>query len=1025
VTSNSAFKFRVATLSLVLGATFFTGCNQSGQTGGLLSLRRSGKATFICVGPDGKGAPIEKCPVGPSTITSTSTRSLTVASPDHDLYALVTQTASAEVALIRVSARPGVTSAAVLDVDPTNPGVTALRVGQYPGDIVTTEGGMATFVGVRDASSPGIFGLPTSCLWAPREGEIVRDLTTWPACSLPVAPGAILVVSDGPDDEGRLRRSCFEAYEDGLGGAAADGDGEDADCRVDLSEEATALGRQKLVVALPGRSSVAVIDAQTLLDRPAGSFAPCEIEFELPLSNSIQGSVSQTLPRDLAGEGCFSETLSYEAPSGTFTSRPAGLAHADDVLYVGDQGAPLIHRIQTTDVCAPREIEPLRTASMFDPSRVVTTSEVRVSPRTTDGKRFLYAIDESPSRPASVMIYDVSTPVSPSAPLVREGSKEAPFEAPDRIEFASAVKDIGFIRTDDPVVDPDTNVGEFGVLCNPDPSLSSSDPATFYRPNEGLTAGAGTTRRGIFAYVLTSDGSVNVVDVEDYDAACRRPIGVNADAEPDFRGCSGDTSSFSYLTENGRADGIPTVTDEASCRVVEPHRARSRGKRGFFVTNETLGTGAPTLLSAPRLSLYGRITSPSRDVVEGRKNPILLGVDFGDSAANLTPAFVYVGTGLREKDSQTAPLDIDPRTAQQSSVVLPFVEPRAYPSSETVSVVYDGDLDGQHTAGRLLVEAGKNARLLDVDAAFCRAGVQDVRATTELLAQDFSLSEALARDIAEPYADYIQITSPVPLETDDYWQREGASCVAGTGFAGCDSLFGLANANDLRRARDLRVQKAHQSSLEVTPASLPEGSSVDEHLNNMLCCMPGPLNYRIRASQQWVVRGTVSGYLHPIVPVPNQDGDYECRVACDPVRGSRRGRAFELSSTTCTDPAPERADFCGVGPRTPSDAFCFYDGRGPVVPGGQGDSCIYDSGTRRFAIYRGLVPSQRGMAFVFDVGGGFIMDGLSLPALARASVLPESLLAVPTFGAVGVVDAADRGLMIVDVRSNAIATQFY
>jgi len=993
----------------------------------LSSLRQSGQVTFLCANSAGEGAPLQQCPVGASISTSTSARNLTVAASDHDLYALVTQTVTGEIALVRASARVGVSGATVIDVDPSNPGVTPLRVGQNPVDIVTTPGGKATFVSVREVGKPGIFALPTSCLWPAKAPESARDLTTWPACSLPTTPGQMVIVNDGADQEGRVRTSCDEPYESlgtaGAGGANNAGE----DCSVDLATESGPPGRQKLVVTLPDRGSIAVVDAQALLDRPPGSFGPCPIELELKLNPEPQGSRLQPLPADLAGQGCFPNEFEYPQLEGEFEARPAGLASGRDVLFIGDQTAPVIHRVNTTDVCRLTEDAPLLPTSMLEPERVVVSSRIALSPVTTEGSQFLYAIDEAPARSADVMVFDVTSGGSPKTPLVRSGSKYMPFEVPDRIQFPAAAKDVGFVQNDEPSVDPETDVGEFGVACDPDPSLNNQDPGARYRTDESLTAGAGVNRRGIFAYILTSDGNLNIVDVDDYDSACRRPIGVNRSSTLDFRGCGGDSEDFDYFTADGQENGSPTVTNEVSCRVVVPHRARARGRGGFVITNETIGTGAPTLLSLPRLTLYGRSQPVSRETIEGRKRPLLLGVDFGgEGGLPVTQAQVYVGTTLRTRDSEDQPLDINPNTAEQTNLVLPFVEPRAYPESEVVTVSYEGDLDGLHTAGQLDLTEDNTLRLWDVDARYCKLGTQDLGATSELLEKDHGLTGQPLAELAARYADYVQVTSASPLEDDSYWQGAGAACAGGQGFAGCDSLFGDATADDLRSERDLKILSAYDDHLLVLPKDLAGAANVSRRLDDLRCCFPSALSYRVRASEQWVVKGTSSGYRHPIVAVRNEQGELACQVACDPVRGLRRGRVTELSSTACDDPRPEIADFCGVGPRTGRDVICAYDASsGAVRPGSTAGNCIFDDGTRRFALYRGLEASQRGMAFLFDVGGGFLIDSVNLSSVTRTNVLPVTLEAVPNFGAVGVVDAQDRGLLLIEVRSNSVVSQFY
>src|SRR5690606_36890152 len=156
----------------------------------LSSLRQSGEVSFLCLDSFGRGAPLSRCPQGPLGRVS----GISTASDGHELFALVTQTISGEVAVVRVTGvdSAGYSTAHVIDVDPTNPGVNHLRVREQPRGLATTPGGLASFVGVAETGKEGIFALPTSCILEPGQRadgtpETVRDLTTWPACSLPSA----------------------------------------------------------------------------------------------------------------------------------------------------------------------------------------------------------------------------------------------------------------------------------------------------------------------------------------------------------------------------------------------------------------------------------------------------------------------------------------------------------------------------------------------------------------------------------------------------------------------------------------------------------------------------------------------------------------------------------------------------------------------------------------------------------------------------------------------------------------------
>lgn len=1012
-------------LHWALAASCVLGCQTPPEGAPPSSLRRSGEVTFVCVGPNQQGAPLDRCPSGPRLTNG----GLMVGREGYELHALVTQMATAEVAVVRLTGADddGQSAGRVLDVDPTNPGVTPLRVGQQPVDIVTTPGGLASFVGVAEVGKEGIFALPTSCLFEPKQAEPRRDLTTWPACSLPSAPGDMVLLVDPADAEGKVRNRCGGSHE----ALTSKPPSEIRRCTADLSEELVSVGRRKLLVALPDQAKLVVIDAQELLDRSSGSFSPCAIEREFPLQATPPAQIVQPLPEDLVLEGCSDPFRTYGPFAGPFTSRPAGMSERDGLLAVADRGAPVVHLFDATDPCALLELDSLVATSFTEPERVVTTSRVAVSPLTAEGQRFVYAIDEVGETTANVMIFDVSDGQPSRTPLVRRGSAEMFLEPPDRIQFAAPAKDVTFALVDRPEVDPVTGTAAVGQRCDPDPNLSPSSPPARYRPNLEDGTGAGPGRwRGLFGFVLLGNGGVGVIDVDDFDAACRRPSELNSSSEADFRGCSNDPKAPAFYTTNGESGQPLTVTDEVSCRVVESHRARS-GQ--LLITSDDNGTQAPSLRAFPRLTQSGRGLPVSRTLPAGRVNPMMLGVDLdGPRAGNAAPARVFVGNQLYLRGDPTTPLVIDPGVAEQPSVVLPWKEPRAYPSSEIVSVTYEGELDETKQTGLL-----RNGELVlsDSQAAFCDMGVQSVELTEQMGEERFNLKGDLAAQFAEQHADYVQIVTNLRPKEDDYWDGVGRTCgdAAGltaqsSGFAACDALFGDGDADDLVAARDFRIRRAYQDHLEIEPR-FAEGALADEVMEMLRCCFPGALSYKVRASKQWVVKGTVSGFRHPVIAIPlNVGGRTEavCARDCSPLRSRESSRVFEISSTTCANSNPDRSDYCAVGPRDATDLVCAYDAeRGPVEPGGVASECISDGITRRFAIYRGLSLSKRGMSFGFEVTGGFSPQTVALNDTNNNTVLPVSIAAIPTFNQLGVVDSQNRGLIMIDLRTGRVADSFY
>jgi hypothetical protein len=941
-----------------------------------------------------------------------------LADPDNALYALVTQTVTAEVAVVRLSGGRGLSG--VVDVNRSLPGITPLRVGSKPVAIVTTPGGRASFVGTADPGRPGLFGLGSQCITAgtadPESDPpaTVRDLTSWPACALPTPPGDMTILLDPADAAGRVRETCGGEYQTELTEPVS----ASYECGADLRGDPLVGGRPKLAVALPEWGQLAIFDAQEIMNRPPGSFDPCVPETVLPLQNALPETVRQPLPPDLVVEGC-TDALQEYGPFPAFASRPAGMAQRDGRLYVADRGGPLVHVLDVSNGCAPQELPPLVATSLESPDRVVTTSQVAVSPQTTRGERFVYAIDELGETTASVMIFDVSPGQARRTPLVRPNSVLVPSEPPDRLQFSGAAKDVAFALHDVPIPDPVTGETRVGVFCDPDPDADPDSPAARYRTTGDQARGARpATLRGIFGFILLSNGRVAVIDVEDFDAPCRRPAETNTLDVFDFRGCAGDADAEPFLL-----NGVPTVSNEASCRAVVQHRPRSAR---LITTNSRTGVGAPTLRALPRLSRNGRGLPVSNLLPQGQVNPLLAAVDFESAAPGgaPVPAQTYVGVTLRTSGTGRDDLVIDPSLAEQASVALPFVEPRAYPAQQVVSVTYEGAIT-ERTGGLFVVE-GNRAILEDQDALFCNAGVQDDEAARELGAQRFGLEPDLLDAFSERHGDYVQIASPLLPARDSYWSGAGAQCGGGGGYDVCATVFGASNVEEPPVSRDLRILEAYQGRLVVEPRT----PAAD--LDLVACCFPQVLSYRVRAGNHWVVRGSVSGFPHDIVASPTADGEFRCVRGCAPWQVRAPGRVFEVSRTAADCPLPGTADpdeplpaGCAVGATTEDDLVCSYDAAtGPIVPGGPASECIYDSLISRFVVYRGLEASLRDMAYSYEVVGGFAPLAISLTG-STSTILPVALQVIPGFDVLTVVDAQDRGLMLLGLRSLSVQNTFF
>lgn len=976
------FKRLLGLRSLAWAALFGAsalGCSNRDITVQLQSLSKSDEMSFVCRGFDATGRP-EGFPMS-ECLHATLGRT-------RNLLALITQPSTGEVAVVNVPPNPRepVRGEGVIDLDPATPGPGFLRVGAAPVDIVTTPNGEASFVSSADEGRPGLYALPTSCLSAPRPDQSIRDLTTWAACRLDSAPGSMeLVFQEGTEDT-----ACESKAPDSNAS-------EDRECPASLQDPK---GRWKLFVALPDAGSVVVVDAQRLLDREPGSFDECPIDrtyalaVDLPLEPISQRS---------DGESACISPVPTPPPPASFAPRPADLVLADDdVLYVADEGAPVVHRLDVSRACSATEMPPLLPVSHDNPARTVTTSKVSVSPLTPSGKRFLYAVDQEDVPSSSVMVFDVSPNSTDRTPLLRDGSAEIPGDSPDRLRFNAAVRDVQFIQREAPI--PRSGMGSAlaGLACNPSPDMDL--PGTEYQSRIGVGSSP-QDLRGVFAFVLLSNGVLSVVDVEDFDAPCRRPMTINRDANPDFRGCQSDSPQPSNLEEFRRSNGDPSVTNELSCRMVVPHRERS----AFYGMNTSRGG-----VHGPSLRSFPQLTVPEGDLgTPFASRPKLLGVDFegvkqGDDPVPPVPAEVYVGLNLfrRGSGSSSTELVVDPAVADRYSVTLPFIEPRAY-TTDTQQLTYEGAVASGLTNAILSVDEDTLSVIDPANGGFCGLGVNDIELMRELGARRFELSGEALETFARTHADTFWITGEVPEEDDPYW-RTGPACDR----AACLSAYDEFDEDEPNLARRFQILDANDERMTLSGPGAELAA----------CCFPPGAAYEIRATRQWLLSGSATGVRHDVIAsprtLPSGEQVFECVRDCDPSKRWNDPRVFEIACGSEDEPCNAAL---GVASSTPGEDPCQLDPAGNASGGfavtldEPAASCIHATPTARFAVYRGASGSRRGMTFSWDVSAAYQPLGIDLRA-ASTSVSPSVVRPLPSLDWLAILDSAALGLALVDVN---------
>lgn len=989
-----------------------SGCATQTVTVSTRALERSGRASFVCLGPPGPGAsalrPLEDC--NATTVLAINDYITEVdGGPGKELphlYALVTQTTRGEVAVIDTTS----VNNYVLDQDPSVPGANFLPIGAQPVDIVSSPGGTATFVGVAEVGREGLFALPSTRIRpASADGAgggstggspTLPELSSWPSCRLPAPPGQMLLIPDpagklSPNDKAATRPCCDAAY-----GAPADDKAcaaapADPDAGADTSPRAVGLngdieaegkGRQKLVVAIPSKGGIAVIDAQALLDTKAGAYEPCPVERWIELRTDVPQLPAKP---PSGGAACVDPKSEQPDVPAASEARPTSLAYADGRLYASDLDTSLVHVIDLPTPCEPVEVRPLLPTSLAEPKRAVTTSHVAVVPiPTPDFKRYLYAIDK---RDGSAMVFDVSDDQASQFPLQRSHPEWNPFSPSDRIVFPAPAADLLIAQRDIPELNPATGQVVGGVRCDPDPSLTvclptsqSCDIATAYRTDTTTYAsGAGPAKlRGTFAFVALTNGRVSVVDIDDYDAPCRGPV-----ASSPLFGCPGPTP-------DSKTPDLKTA-DEMSCNVVLPNAPRMGN---YFSAASTAGLhqagiqGYPQLFdnagapvsdsdpSAPRLVA----TVPPEKVYDNL--PTVNGVPLFQLSVGGTLVNIDAKTGA---PSETA-------LSSRSALMMNLEDPRAQLADQNWFVVFEGPLPGfdQKLAS---LQLAATSVLRDASSRFCDAGVQSRNAVAEKFPK-------LSKEATDRLADYVQIQTELPEQDDMYWTSKGANDKdLACSFNECRAYYGSIDVP--AAGRDFSIIEAQQDHLEITPrvpATFPDEPAADgKPARNWQtvtkCCFPSLVAFNVRVGDQWEVVGDVSGFLHHVIADPATG---VCRDSCDPTLSRKNGRALRVPNAS-----PVVTDSSAAEPQplafiNPMFRFAVVDppsSQSPVV----------------------------GQQFRFITQGAFAPHQVNLSTDGSTLIQPVGMTFVRPTGQLAVTDGSINGLLLVDLSSSAVSKTFF
>jgi hypothetical protein len=504
-----------------------------------------------------------------------------------------------------------------------------------------------------------------------------------------------------------------------------------------------------------------------------------------------------------------------------------------------------------SDPSSPHEVEPLLATSLLDPQRRVVVGPLALSPPTHDFKRFLYAAD---ARHDSIMVFDVTDPVAgPHVPMQRPHPELNPFAEPDRISFSAPIAALAFVQHDWPLPAPNEPGGVpihqyTGLLCNPNPNAHPDagaflDLGAYYRVDQaaaiqpsGVLENFPARLRGVFAFVTLSNGTIGVIDVDDWDAPCRRPDPMSAGPIPDPSdpkttyggpdggpigqtgllalpqpdpGSTADSGLFdpyrtpiAYNSANAESQA---VTLEPYFPVSAPHRPRWGS---LLLDDATSGNHTPYLTALPSLfDLNGApLATGTTGAIRSQILPTLLPPNWIDYSAEYlqTPlepnpnarTFIApeVATGSCQFPSTLLPaIGYTPAGYSPSvpNVRLSYDDPGAHQDQDW-AVTYEGALPVSGIVANLVLDQNNGNQTMTLYASGAQLCLQGIEDMVQGQARVTRLQQELANVGLPPgppnrgqwTGDYVEIVDDLLPSNDGYW---GLAPDAGSAEAGTDN----------------------------------------------------------------------------------------------------------------------------------------------------------------------------------------------------------------------------------------------
>ncbi len=581
-----------------------------------------------------------------------------------------------------------------------------------------------------------------------------------------------------------------------------------------------------------------------------------------------------------------------------------------------------------------------------------------------------------------------------------------------------------------------------------------------------------TRLRGVFAFATLSNGTVVTIDVDDWDAPCRRPdpmvegqITGSLDVpQPDAgEGPDGGLDLDPYHTptayQQGQGNSLsesPPVTLEQFFPVSAPHRMRS----SVLVRNDpTSGVHIPNLVGTPQLTdLNG--TPVATSGLAGIANPLLLPTvlqpGFTDPTDVQNPT--EPNPALRMAAFADAATFPDPQTAPTPGVRLSFEDPTVTQNQDW-TVTYEGVLPSSpgifaDIAPSPPANDYTTLTLTTTGANLCSLGIEDwdigqARATAAIagMKEDGLPVSTTESSLKFWTTDYAEVTSDILPQGDPYWSLPqacwdipgtdlgdgGASktSVSDQRYDICQATFGAPGSNpDLNVTRDVPILEAYsdhlkvgrfgfKSQLETTANRTVDSDSPNNptFLKLITCCFNKQAAFKVRAGGEWIAVGQQGiGLLNHVVAAA-PPANNRCVLSCDPNDALLNARSFDIpwsTPTACKEPIPPpsigRNDPLAM--RNPMFSYVTWSGCGTLTPSGSGTTGAH-------------TLTARDLTWKFSVSGGFSPLTISLGGANGVSVNPQSMLYIPSISALAVVDGAQQGLVLIDLNIVAFSTNYF